>query len=298
MKWLVGTAGTGGDGTGKYLEEPLNFLELDDTYYRSASAANALSLARRGAKIHTAAPHLHVANKMSRDLRGLEPARLRESLKFEVLPLLKTLKRRYVGLVAQLSPSFSNTPKNKERLRILGHEFHKLLGPQVAAAIYVTFRHPSWYSAWKSQEALRDFEREAGIVVASWLRPKSWLPEGEESTSLLPPVETPCGFLWPPPTSESSGRKTFYVRLHGTSGKYRGWYDPKLLYQTLASTGSSRQHGTCILAFNNTFWGKHAAKPCVELKRRDGCALCNARRFLKYVQVTILSAAFARAKHQ
>ena len=291
---MVGTAGTGGLGTNNYISQSgLNYIELNDTFYKRSVAKFAKSLHKRGKKIADASEGLHVSNKMCRDIRSLEPAGLKRGLRYNVRPLLRALGYRYVGLLAQLSPSFVASAENMRRLKNLGVQFRKVLkqeeengrGRAPTCKLYVELRHSSWWRAWSSVAEAATFFRHAGIIVVNvvWVGKWNKLAKGLKPESLrdyeMAPAKTRVGHLWPPVNlaSDIEPRRRAYVRLHGKEGKYAGWYVPRRLLRILMRRGLL-QEGRGVLSFNNTMWGRKKPQRlrCRWKSSRDGCSVCNA----------------------
>ena len=274
---LIGTAGTGGLGIKSYIDDTsLNFLELDDTYYRRATPKFAHMLQSRGAQLHSRAPDLHVCNKMCWDIRSLKSEKISASLKYCVVPLMRTIGKHYTGLLVQLSPKFTHKKSNIERLLHLGRVFSKLQAAHHSSArLFVEFRHPSWCSAWPSLASLNAFENEANLDVVTVITERWNHLIHCEGT--LEPTEKVYGKIWPP-----ISRRTRYIRLHGAEGKYKGWYAVEEIEKLAKQTAKN-----CVLSFNNTMWG--TSKPmerCPWARKKDGCAICNAVRSAEALRLT------------
>ena len=206
---------------------------------------------------------------------------------------MKILKRKYSGLLAQLSPSFIASPENMRRLRHAGQVFRHLAtryNVRNTARLFIEFRHPSWCTAWRDASEMKVFCRKAHLDIVQIVAQGRWnrlLTKTSYGVSVgVFPKKTEIGSIWPGKKYVSNGSTPTYIRLHGTQGKYRGWYDRKKLMKVLHTNTGCRKHHTCYLAFNNTMWGSNRPKSlaaCVS-RKNDSCAICNAitvSRFLK-----------------
>ena len=224
--------------------------------------------------MHENAPGLYVCNKLCRDLRWLRRKKVKSSLEFCTVPLMRTLGEHYKGLLVQLAPSFAPTKDNIRRLRFLGHFFSQLRkSNRSTARLFVEFRHPGWCDTWKSVHAVHTFEKKANLSVVSivstgWNRLVG-------CNGKLTPTKTDYGNVWPPIT-----RWTRYIRLHGEQSKYRGWYSPTKVKALIQPAKS------CVISFNNTMWGRTKPRTaCRWRKKRDGCAICNATQMAQELGV-------------
>ena len=257
LKVKVGTAGTGRNrNTCLSQANSFTFLRTRRTRSIGVPARNSHEACEREDSTYRQRLRiLHVCNKMCRDIRSLKPALIERRLTYNVLPLLQSLREKYIGLLAQLSPSFSATQENINRLMFLGSQFKRLTRrvPQNSAKLFIELRNPTWTSLWGTSHEASYFCKRAGLSIVHVCWRGTWNTLGHtrsraaQNDSRMAPIITPMGYIWPPYKLDKKSPP--YVRLHGAQSKSKGWYDPGLLLKTLKKHGLLKKDEG-VLTFN------------------------------------------------
>ncbi len=188
----------------------LNAVELNASFYRFPSRRTIESWARRGSrlrwavKVHRSVTHVHRLNE-----KGLEAMR-------RFLELFKPMDHLIDYYLAQLPPSYRDTPENRRRVARLAAETG--LGERLA----VEFRHESWFKP----ETI-EWAEKLGITLVS--------------------IDAPIG-TW---IASTHGR--IYLRLHGRTAWYAHDYTDEELTELAAEVARHRPRLLHVF-FNNNHW--------------------------------------------
>lgn len=254
-----GTCGTGGLGIKPYVElanacTGINFIELDNTFYMRSREKNEYTLLEKEASKFLKTPkRFRITAKVSEDITHEFRLNIhgRRLIKSCVKPLVKTLGKKYVGPVFQMPKSFEYNTVNLQRLEKTAKRCERIKSKDGPFNYILCLRSKSWYNEKIIREII-SYGWNVAIVVStgSWLNP---VYDHE--------------YLWK--------QHFLYFRLHGSEGKYRGYYNKKELHKIIFSYRVPR---VIFAAFNNTSWGDSARVHC-KYSGRERCAICNAVDF-------------------
>ncbi len=201
----------------------LNAVELNASFYRFPFPNQVASWARKGkgirwaVKVHRSITHV----------RRLSPQVVDIWMKF--YGLFKPLDPYIDFYLFQLPPTFSNTPRNRERIEMFARAI------QLGSRFAIEFRHESWFNS-----DTVEFCRKLGITVVS--------------------IDAPIG-TW---IVTSNG--IVYLRMHGRTAWYAHEYALSELVE-IANAALRLRPAKIYVFFNNNHWMLENARTMLKLLR-------------------------------
>ncbi len=201
----------------------LNAVELNASFYRFPFPNQVASWARRGkgirwaVKVHRSITHVRRLSSQAVDIW----------MKF--YELFKPLDPYIDFYLFQLPPTFSNTPRNRERIEML------VRATRLGSRLAIEFRHESWFNS-----DTIEFCRKLGITVVS--------------------IDAPIG-TW---IATSNG--IVYLRMHGRTAWYTHEYVLSELVE-IADAVLRLRPSKIYVFFNNDHWMLENARTMLKLLR-------------------------------
>lgn len=176
----------------------------------------------------------------------------------------KEMKEKLAVVLFQFPPSFHNNNNRGDKDKLTNLErlaaLKQFLPTNVKFAF--EFRHTSWYVP----EVLLLLEKNNWCLVNLYVdNSRKWMGDLPKEAAIMWPDYQTADFC--------------YTRLHGSLGKFKGYYDLKKLKPIITYSQGENN----FVYFNNSFYGERGRFCIVDQKKIYSCSYCNAQEFADMV---------------